>query len=499
MKRILFYLFLFSHCIAFAQKTVSEQKEYVIEDEKGHSVYPITASQNTLVYYKTTDKRSKEHHWHFELLNQSLTPIKQLELTSSSSFDIYHVYTNENHFYLLLYNRAKGLYETHDILLDNLTYQSKSGELGKGMDIMEVYVIPPTMFISFKISRKIHQIFTIDLTKGVAKHIVPTEMTDAKLVFEDAQVISKTEMAFKYKVCIKGEGCEYHIIRFDANGNQLGDFYVVPKPDADREITYISMSKATDNSYFVTGTFSASRSQMANGIFFSKVTNGKTEFIKYYNFLDLNNFTNYLSDRKQEKIEKKKAEKEENGKDFFISYNVAIHDIVERNGEYVFIGEFFYPTYRTEYRTVSGPNGTTSRTSYQVFDGYQYSHAALAGFDGQGNLTWSNTFEMWLMNKPFIVKKFIRKNFHDDLVDLIYNNGSMVKSVTFKKDQVVKEEQFTISLETGDENDKVKRSYDSEVQWWYERNYIHTRTMVIKNDEKDDKKRRVFMVSKVSY
>jgi hypothetical protein len=324
-------------------------------------------------------------------------------------------------------------------------------------------------------------------------------MTDLKLSYEDAEVVSKVEVAFKYKVCSKGEGCDFYILRFDANGKQLGDFYVVPKPDADKEITHITLSKESENSYFITGTFSVARSGRANGIFFSKMTNGKTDFVKYHNFLTLTNFTSYLSDRQQDKLDRKKIRKEEKGDELFISYNVAIHDIVEKNGEYVFIGEFYFPTYRTETYWVPGPNGTSTMRTRQVFDGYQYSHSALAGFDKQGNLAWSNTFEMWLMQKPFYVKRFIRKNFRDDVVDLIYLNNGKVKSVTFKRDKIVNEETNSIAFVTDDENDKVKRSYDGEVVWWYDRHYINTGRQVIKNEDKEDKKRNVYFVSKVSY
>ncbi len=181
---------------------------------------------------------------------------------------------------------------------------------------------------------------------------------------------------------------------------------------------------------------------------------------------------------------------------------MVIHDVEVKNGEYVFLGEFFFPTYRTEYYTVRGANGTTSTSSRQVFDGYQYSHSALAGFDTQGNLAWSNTFEMWLTQKPFRVKKFIRTNFHGDKVDLIYLNGGNVKSVTFQRERLITEENSKIELVTDDENDKITRSYDGEIVWWFDRNYVNTGRQVIKNEEKEereDRKRTVYFVNKVTY
>ncbi len=501
-KLILLVLICLSTQMVFGQTNASLRKEYVIDNEKGHTVFPIPANKTTLVYFNLTDRRSKEYRWFFELLDEKLTVVKHMEFTSSTApYDTYYYYTYGNHCYLLLYSTSKGKYEFNDILLDDLSYKTISGDFVKGMAIQEFYVLNNTSFVSARVSRD-HQIFTLDIPSGQSKQIIPKNLIDSKIVFEDAELVSNVEVAFKYKVCTKGEGCDYYILRFDANGKQLGDFYVVPKPDADREITYITISKESENSYFVTGTFSVGRAKMANGIFFSRVTNGRTDFIKYHNFLDLNNFTNYLSDRRQDKLERKKAKKEEKGEELFISYNVVIHDVEVKNGEYVFLGEFYFPTYRTETYTVMGANGTMSTRTRQVFDGYQYSHAALAGFDKQGNLSWSNTFEMWLTQKTFRVKKFIRKNFHDDKVDLIYLNGGNVKSVTFQRDRVITEENNKIELVTDDENDKIKRSYDGEIVWWFDRNYINTGRQVIKNDEKEDRedrKRTVYFVNRVSY
>ena len=75
-----------------------------------------------------------------------------------------------------------------------------------------------------------------------------------------------------------------------------------------------SASKARDK-YFVTGTYSRSKKGGAEGIFFSELKDNKFNNIKFYNFLDLKNFTDYMSDRKQAKIERRKEKAKKAGKD----------------------------------------------------------------------------------------------------------------------------------------------------------------------------------------
>ena len=88
-----------------------------------------------------------------------------------------------------------------------------------------------------------------------------------------------------------------------------------------------SASKAGDK-YFVTGTYSRSKKGGAEGIFFSELKDNKFNNIKFYNFLDLKNFTDYMSDRKQAKIERRKEKAKKAGKEYALKYLMASHRIM---------------------------------------------------------------------------------------------------------------------------------------------------------------------------
>ena len=97
--------------------------------------------------------------------------------------------------------------------------------------------------------------------------------------------------------------------------------------------------------------------------------------------MSLNKFLEYLPARKQAKVERKQKRKEKKGKEMNINYLIASHDIIKKGDKYIMLGEAYYPTYRTETRTDANGN-VTYRT---VFDGYQYTHAVVAGFDKDGH------------------------------------------------------------------------------------------------------------------
>jgi hypothetical protein len=489
--------------IGFAQVDQSLRIELPLEDiYGGYETITISDQNNLLLINQVKVREKKVYQWSFDLLNENLKNIKKNQMEFSMEFDITLSDLYENHYYIFKYDLKKGNYIILDLNVTDLSTKVQKGTMDKGLRFDEMLVMNGNLFLSVYY-KKDHNIFVINSFTNNIKKIAPKALTELKAMYTDMQRIDNIEDAkevvFKYKVCEKA-GCDYMMLRFNSSGDQLGNFFFLPKADAERELTSISLSKLTTDQYLTTGTYSATKSNMANGIYLSRVNNGKTEFINYYNFLDLNNFTSFLSQRQQDKIEKKKNKKEEAGKEFNLNYRVAVHDISVKDGEYFFLGEFYYPTYRTETYTTMGANGTMVTHSRQVFDGYQYSHASVAGFDISGKLIWSNTFEMYLNYKPFRVKQFIRMNHEDDKTKMIYTTGTAIKTVTFKKNEVIKDEAVDIQMKT-DESDVIKRSYNDNIEWWYGKNYISYGTQIIKNKENEsgNKKREVFYMLKIAY
>ena len=182
-----------------------------------------------------------------------------------------------------------------------------------------------------------------------------------------------------------------------------------------------------------------------------------------------------------------------------LNYRMVIHNIIEKEEEYIFIGEAYYPTYRTESYTTF-VNGVSSTQTRQVFDGYQYTHAAIASFDQKGNMNWSNTFEMWLDYKPYSAKEFITVSTYDNKVSMIYINGSVIKSTSFKDGQAVTDKNIEI-VNTGDENDKLKWTTSAETDYWYDDNFIASGFQKIINSKEriGNKRRKVFFLNKIEY
>lgn len=170
---------------------------------------------------------------------------------------------------------------------------------------------------------------------------------------------------------------------------------------------------------------------------------------------------------------------------------------------YLFLGEAYYPTYRTEtYSTTSTVNGvtTTSTQTRQVFDGYQYTHAMLGLFDEEGNLLWDQIFEMKGSYKPFYVKRFISIAEKDEnSLKLVFASGKRIISKSIDYEGAVINDSESEDIETSYTGDKVKTSF-SNIDYWYDNYFVAYGSQKIKNKAGEAKrKRKVYFVSKIKF
>ena len=129
-----------------------------------------------------------------------------------------------------------------------------------------------------------------------------------------------------------------------------------------------------------------------------------------------------------------------------------MHDIIVKNGEYIFVGEAYYPVYHTESHTVTrletysvpGVNGQSSyqtrpvtTTEYkQVFDGYRFTHALVAGFDEQGAKKWDNCFEMGDI-QTYSLREKIKVDQSENKIGMAYVIGNSIVSKYIDGNKVV--------------------------------------------------------------
>lgn len=327
--------------------------------------------------------------------------------------------------------------------------------------------------------KKLDRIGIIDLKTGESRfadmHFEGVK--DRKVFIMENTVIGGTIYAL---VDVDGE---VYLVRVDRNGNQLGATCLTK--DTDRKLLSASISEA-GGKYFVTGTYTH-KGDMAEGIYFSELADWQFRFVKCYNFLDLKNFTEYMSDKRKAKVERRKEKAEKKGKEYSLKYLMASHDIMTDGRNYFYLGEAYYPVY------VTYMMGNIMQTR---FDGYEYTHAVLAKFDPEGKILWDNCFPMDTKTRPMYVKRFVSAGFKGDNVNLVYADGKYFVSKLFaNSDGSVLQDRNQERLETDNEAESVRKAKQTNTQHWYGENFLVYGTQIVKNKE-NGSRRKVFSVTK---
>lgn len=344
------------------------------------------------------------------------------------------------------------------------------------------------------IGKKVSGILIIDLKTGKFK-VAPVKFekfSTKDLTILDFQVFDDDLLVFTNAQMDKSNE-DLYIVTFSMTGQQK-DVFNVTKTVKEKLIT--ASATKIKNKYIITGTFSKTRSEQSQGIFIGELENKKLNFIRFYNFLELKNFTGYLTQKQQDRIERKKDNKEKQGKEMLLNYRIVTHPLIESEDGYTYLGEAFYPTFTTYTTNVSNGSGGFTTQVHTVFDGYQYTHATLAKFDHEGNLLWDNTFSMWSLYKPFRIKKLISFSHGRENAELAFSERNTIRYKVFNQQNgdIIKDNSKEI-IETYTEGDKVKRSF-SNIDYWYDNNFIAYGIQTISNKE-IKRKRKVFFVNNI--
>ena len=344
------------------------------------------------------------------------------------------------------------------------------------------------------VDKKVSGILIIDLKTGKLKYTpVKFERFATKdLTILDFQVFDDDLLVFANAQTDKSNE-DLYIVTYNLSGQQK-DVFNMTKTVKEKLIS--ASATKIKNKYIITGTFSKTRSELSQGIFIAELENKQLNFIRFYNFLELKNFTGYLTQKQQDRIERKKDNKEKQGKEMLLNYRIVTHPVIESADGYTYLGEAFYPTYNTYTTSVSNGSGGFTTQTHTVFDGYQYTHATLAKFDPEGNLMWDNTFSMWSLYKPFRIKKLISFSQGQENAELAFSERNTIKYKVFNQlnGEIIKDNSKEI-IETYTDGDKVKRSY-SNIDYWYDNNFIAYGIQTISNKEVK-RKRKVFFVNNI--
>lgn len=488
--------------LAGAQSLQQKRIEFELKDGFSNEEIHSFGTDGFIVSSRNEDSKGGEVDWRYELYNTEMEAVKVKNVPINKKFRDVSSYKSDFGLHTLYLRKSE--YTMVSVEPKALDVKSVDGKLPPKCILGDMQVLGDRAYFPATMKKK-RFVYSINWKTGKSNLIpvIISNFSAKKTFIERIQVLKESdELLVFVSVLVKKKKSELYVMRINSKGEKTDVWHVSQK--FTENIVDISGSKIADDEYVFTGTYSRSGVSMAEGLFFCRYGSGKLDLIKFYSFVDMKNFLSYMSDKTLKRLEKKKAKKASKGKELSISYRIADHPVIQADGDFFFLGEAFYPTYRTETytetRVVNGVTQTVTRTR-QVFDGYQYTHAVLARFDKKGKMVWEKSFEMWPTYKPFFVKRFIQvADKSEDGINLVFASHSRIVSKSFGFDGSVQTDRKSEPIQTGKEGDKTRHSF-SNIDYWYDRSFLAYGLQTIKNkeDKSVKRKRKVYFISKVDF
>lgn len=258
---------------------------------------------------------------------------------------------------------------------------------------------------------------------------------------------------------------------------------------------------------YLAGTHSRKSNQYSQGFYLSKFINGQQQFNKYYPFADLNNFFGHLKPKREERIMNRIERKRERGKVKRFNYRLLVHEILERDGEYIMIAEAYYPRYNYSASTSGGSYGNYGRFAPSSFGGdpyflgYKYTHAVVVGFDQNCNILWDQTFKIE-DTQTYSLDENVVVSASGDKVILMYLEENEIRSKVVKKNEIVEGRTFNpVKLSFEKDELKTKDPNVEGLQRWYDKTLFAFGEQSIRNPTGILGKttRKVFYINKIQY
>ncbi|HWA35308.1 MAG TPA: hypothetical protein VG737_14305, partial [Cyclobacteriaceae bacterium] len=306
------------------------------------------------------------------------------------------------------------------------------------------------------------------------------------------------------------------IKNYDAQGDLLKNTLI--EPAENKNLLFGRSVKLSNGQQVVAGVYGR-YSEYSRGVFVAGIDAQGDYEVRYYNFSELKNFFSYMKVKRQKRIHDRIERRTLAGKKVKFNYRFLIHDIVPYGNQYIMTGEAFYPkyVYPNNYSAASRSRvfypSTIPRSAYGysmanptpfyrgdlIFDGYQYTHAVVVGFDMNGKIQWDNSFEINDV-KTYQLEQFVKIKPEEDRILMMYLYEHSLRTKVIHNSQVVEgKSKDKMSQTEGDEVVDTKAVESEQLDYWYGKYFFAAGIQKYKNKSDIGPGRRVFFVSKISY
>lgn len=463
-----------------------------------------------LVFYETVNMFSeKERVWVFTLFNEKLKRIKEFEVPVAEGVYYQGYILDSLAAYLVFYNNDRVKSDEYNFQILKYDFQSEDFNVLRALtaekaDLVDAEVLNDKVFLGFDLKKHNIGIYLADFKQGIFKEIEFNNI-DRDLI-EDIYV---DNLAKDVKIIVNNfytrKKNQLLVYSYYPDGEEKNVF-AVHASDPDIELNSARMISLSSDQQLVIGTYNNAASHSSDlknedeivsaGVYISRIQNSEQEFLKFYNFLDFDNFNAYVNASEVFRLKRKSGKSSE--RDYSLNYRLLLHDILKKGNEYVLFAEAYYPEYRTVSYISYDYYGRPFPQTYTVFDGYKFFSGIVTGFDSSGELLWDNGIKIWDI-VSFKLEKRVDAFFDKDDLVLAYNNLGKIAYEIYNDGIVIGDFEY-VDLERKHSKDKLMEEANSNMLRWYDKYFLCYGYQEIKNSSLANReKREVFYLNKVAF
>lgn len=479
-------------------------------DEAKYNLIPCE-KKGTMLFYKTTIEEGDYKFWICILYNTMLQETWKQDIPLFDNMEYADHVLVGNNLYCMYHDPEKKKSEEFNIQmvkidLNNGSYELFSGLLPETSQFVDFRIMGDLVIIGLNIDNDHAGVYTFNTSsRDITTQL---EILDHRARFESLYLDDSNGTCNAIFNVYESKNAYYLLIHeFDATGKEVQTLRI--NPGSAKKFNTGKIATVSGNIKLVFGTYGVLRTPSVDakdyfikesaGFYVANITDPDNMTLRHENFLDLENMTGYLKSREYQ-LAKKKAEKKDEGDvdKYSVTYDMLLHDIIERDSMFFFVGEAFYEHYHTVTNTYYDYYGRAVPVSYSVFDGYRYFNAFISCYDYQGNKKWDNGMEIFNI-LSFDLKKRVNVYFTGDETVLAYNREGKISSKIIEGPKTIDGVEH-YPVETTYHNDKVIEDTRSSMEYWYDNYFIAYGFQTIRNNSLIEKnKRTVFYINKVAF
>jgi hypothetical protein len=507
MKKLLSIIFLLLAFSANSQTGVIRLEFEAAINSDIYKVIPL-ANQGFMVFYETTEKAGEESkYWLFAMYGPSFEEIWKVNIPVITDA-VYEDYCmGDSLVYLFFLNPGRVKTGTNNFQLlsidlnKKLSFETK-GSVPSESSYVKFRVAGQKVFLALDTKDDQGSVFSINLSSS--------ELNEFSITYPDQNFIEDIvyDPVQDQVLCIISNFLskrqnKMFLLALSADAGYKADMEIQPVI-AGKYLNTARITLLDSAQIMLTGTYGSLAAKIpsqneyfgieSTGIFTTRITSGRQDFMNYYNFTEFRNLRAGASARDYYRLAKKK---DRESPEYSMNYELVVHQPERRDTTIVTMMEAFYP----EFRTVSDISydywGRPVTHTYSVFDGFKFFNAILAGVNLDGELVWDNSLEVNLPPTNTLTQKS-SYFFDGEPALLFYNDGTKVSyRICLENSEL---EPFTaLNLETSHNGDRITAVGANTMIHWYGYNFLAYGYETIQNNLLADKNERtVFYINKIS-